>query len=205
MTRLTGRKLLLASLVIALAFATLIGRSNRPAPIISTESERVQDVFQRLSIDVAKKDSVTSVKLIPVAVGVESFPDGTRASVWATGPMPSNIRSHCFYVDVTKKGSASTFGDSACGEPTKKVSLNRIGSVVVGDIGTLPAVTVFVTVGDQSVQVPVTSGYFVVPAFLSSDEKANFTISFTETGGPTCKVTNIQASGSSDSLECVIA
>jgi hypothetical protein len=185
MMGLTGKKLLLTSLVIAVAIAILIGRSNGPAPIISTESERVQDVFQRLSIDVAKKDSVTSVKFIPVRVGVESFPDGTRASVWATGPMPSNIRSHCFYVDVIKKGSASGFGDSVCGEPTKEVSLHRIGSIVVGNVGTWAAgiVTVRVAVKGNGFDVPATSGYFVIPSGLSADPATKFTIALFSKGG----------------------
>lgn len=205
--RLTSKKMAVISLVVVITIAVLVGRSIKPAPIplATTEGQRVQQAFQQMSVDVAKKDHLTSVKLNPVLAGVELLANGTKASVWVTGPTTKGVVSRCFYVDISTSGSVSTFGGSGCGGPGRIVSLNRVGSAVVGDIGTWPVTTVLVTVGDVSVQEPVTSGYFVVPGFESKDEKAYFTVSFTEIGGSTCKVMNIQAPGSSSSVECVIA
>lgn len=188
----------LVAAMFLLTGAYVLGLSSS-THIITTEAERVQQAFQRMSVDVAQKDGVSSVKLTPVAAGVESFFDGTKASVWVTGPTLSSVRSHCFYVDITKSGSASTSGASACGEPTKEVSLNRIGSVVVGNVGTWATsiVTVRVAVNGISADRPVTSGYFVIPSGLSADPKAKFTVVLLRKGGwEQGIVINLLASGS---------
>ena len=116
----TTSKIRFASIAIAVAVATLAGCSNQAAPTITTESDRVQQAFHRMSVDVAQKDGVTS------------------ASLWVTGPTPTGIHSRCFYVDITVTGSLSTFGRSGCGGPGKNVSLSRDGSIVIGDIETWP-------------------------------------------------------------------
>lgn len=166
------------------------------APIGKTEAERVQKEFKQMSVDVALKDRVKSVKLNPVRAGAESYLNGTKASVWVTGPTPKGIRSRCFYIDVTGPGSVFGLGQSACGGPGGIVSLNRVGPIVVGDIGTLPAVTVLVRVG-VTVQLPVTSGYFVVPSALSSNPNTTFTITMMNKAGKSIgMVTDLVAPGS---------
>ena len=172
-------------------------RITSTSPIGRTETERVQRAFQRMSVDVAIKDHVPSVKLVPVHLGVESYSDGTSASVWVTGPTPEGILSRCFYIDITGNGSASQFGQSACGGPGGIVALDRFGPIVVGDIGTLPAVNVFVNFTDLSIQVPVTSGYFLVPSAVSANPNAKFTITLMgRAGKPIGMVTDLTAPGS---------
>lgn len=191
-------KFLHSSLSIAIAVAILAGCSNQPGPVLSTEAERVQQAFSDLSLGVARKDSVSSVQLTPVHVGVVSFADGTKASLWVTGPTPAGVRSHCFYVDVTKLGSPGSSGESACGGPTKMVTLNRFGPIVIGDVGTWPVPYVYIAshglqteipttaIKNQAIagqthyyELPITSGYFLVPSELSADPKAMFLISLT--------------------------
>ena len=193
----TGR-ILRSSLLVAIAAATLAGCFTQPAPKITTEAERVQQAFSDLSLGVARKDSVADVQLTPVHVGVVSFADGTKASLWVSGPTPTGVRSRCFYVDTTKLGSAATFGQSACGGPTKMVSLNRFGAIVIGDVGTWPVPYVYLASDGLQTEIPltsiknqaiagqvhyyelsVTSGYFLVPSELSADPKAKFSISLT--------------------------
>ena len=134
----TTSKIRFASIAIAVAVATLAGCSNQAAPTITTESDRVQQAFHRMSVDVAQKDGVTSVKLTPLRAGSASFPDGTTASL-------------------------STSGRSGRSGPGKNVSLSRNGSIVIGDIETWPAQTVQVSVNGITAQPSVTSGYFIVP------------------------------------------
>ena len=182
---------------VAVAVATLAGCSNQPAPTITTETDRVQQAFHRMSVDVAQKDGVTSVELTPVRAGGASFPDGTTASLWVTGPTPTGIHSRCFYVDITVTGSLSTFGRSGCGGPGKNVSLSRDGSIVIGDIETWPAQTVQVSANGITAQPPVTSGYFIVPSELSTNPKAKFTIELMDGVGKSLgTVTDLLASAS---------
>jgi hypothetical protein len=172
-------------------------RITATSPMGKTEAERVQSAFQRMSLDVAIKDHVPSVKLVPVHLGVESYSDGTKASVWVTGPPPKGVRARCFYIDITGNGSSSQFGQSACGGPGGIVSLNRFGPIVVGDIGTLPAVTVFVNFSDLNIQVPVISGYFFVPSAISTNPNAQFTITLIgRSADPIGIVRNLMAPGS---------
>ena len=197
MTRWTTPKIRFSSLVIAGTVATLAGCSNQAGPTITTETDRVQQAFQRMSVDVAQKDGVTSVKLTPVRAGGASFPDGTTASLWVTGPTPSGIHSRCFYVDITVNGSISTFGHSGCGGPGRNVSLSRDGSIVIGDVETWPARTVQLSVNGITAQPPVTSGYFIVPGELSINPNAKFTIELMDGVGKSLgTVTDLLASGS---------
>ena len=208
-TKIKNRNLfLIATLVVILLLLTggYVGalfsthssvRVVSTSPIGKTEAERVQSAFQRMSLDVAIKDHVPSVKLVPVHLGVESYSDGTMASMWVTGPTPKGILSRCFYIDITGNGSSSQFGQSACGGPGGIVTLNRFGPIVVGDIGTLPAVTVSVNFTDLSIQVPVISGYFFVPGAISTNPNAQFTIILMGRGGkPIGMVTDLTAPGS---------
>jgi hypothetical protein len=190
--------LLLAGGYVGALFSTHSSvRIASTSPIGRTETERVQRAFQRMSVDVALKDHVPSAKLVPVHLGVESYSDGTSASVWVTGPTPEGILSRCFYIDVTGNGSVSQFGQSACGGPGRIVSLDRFGPIVVGDIGTLPAVNVLVNFTDLTIQVPVTSGYFVLPSAISSNSNAKFTITLMgKTGKSIGMVTDLMAPGS---------
>lgn len=209
MKRISSKQYMFAILLAVAAIAIVIGYSIKPAPVslvspVTTEAQRVQKAFREMSIDVAKKDRLASVKLTALHAGVELIATGTVASVWVTGPTPKGVHSRCVYVDISTSGSVFTSGLSACGGPGRNVSLNRFGSAVVGDIESIPTKFVVVSVGDLNFQVPVTSGYFVVPVALSRIQKAVFTISFTESGGSTCKVTNLVAPGSSATMDCVI-
>ena len=191
----TTGKILRSSLLAAITAATLAGCFTQPAPKITTEAERVQQAFSDLSLGVALKDSVASVQLIPVHVGVVSFADGTKAPLWVSGPTAVGIRSRRFYVDTTKFGSAATFGQSACGGPTKLVTLTRFGAIVIGDVGTWPVPYVYLASDGLQTELPttrirnqaiagqvhyyelsVTSGYFLIPSELSADPKAKFSI-----------------------------
>lgn len=205
--RISSIQYVFASFLVIAVIAIVMGYNFKPAsaPLVTTEAQRVQIAFQELSIDVAKKDHLPSVKLIALRAGVESYANGTKASVWVTGPTQRGVLSRCVYVDITSPKSVFSGAESACGGPGRSVSLNRFGPAVVGDIQTLPTKSVFVSVGDVTFQLPVTSGYFVVPAAFSKDQKAVFTISFTESGGSTCKVVDLPAPGSSATMECVIA
>ena len=76
------------------------------------------------------------------------------------------------------------------------MSLDRFGPIVIGDIGTLPAITVFVGVGGVTVQSRVTSGYFVVPSALSSNPNTTFTITMMNKAGKSIgMVTDLVAPG----------
>ncbi len=197
----TVGKILRSSLFIAITVAILSGCSNQPAPKITTEAERVQQAFSDLSLGVAKKDNVASVNLTPVHIGVVSFADGMKASLWVSGPTPASVRSHCFYVDITKLGSPGSSGESACGGPTRMVTLNRFGPIVIGDVGTWPVPYVYIASDGLQTEIPltsiknqaiagrthlyelsVTSGYFLIPSELSADLKAKFFISLTNAG-----------------------
>lgn len=126
----------------------------------TTETKRVQRAFQMMSTIVAKREGVTSLELTPVRAGVASYPDGTTASLWVTSPTPVGIRSHCFYVDMPRVGGASGNSSSGCVDFGIGLSLDRQGSVVVGNIGSSwPARSVLVSTNGASVKLPVTLGF----------------------------------------------
>lgn len=206
MKRFSRRQYMFTFLLIVATIAILVGYGIKPAPVslVTTEAQRVQREFQQMSIDVAKKEHLASVKLAALHAGVQLYATGTTASVWVTGPTPKGVLSRCVYVDISTFG-AYTRGESACGGPGRNVSLNRFGPTVVGDIQSIPVKFVVVSVGDLNIQVPVTSGYFIVPVALSRIQNALFTIGFTESGGSHCKVTDLVAPGIASSMQCVIA
>lgn len=173
---------------------------------MTTKSGRVQYSFDKIFLALAKKEGVPTPTLPPVRADVASYPDGSKASLWVPNPATLEPRSHCFAVDVVrdKSGSAGFF-DSLCLAPKSQVILERQNSVVVGFIGRTKATKALVAVLDQTFVVPMIFGYFLVPSSLTGDPKAKFTVTYTEPGQATCKVTNLPAPGTSASMECVIA
>lgn len=170
-----------------------------------TESKGVQQAFQQMSTAVTNKEGVPTPWLVPMHAGVESYPDGAKASLWVPLPSPQGIRSSCFYVDQPSKGGASGFYNSACSVPKSEVILERQGPIVVGYVRMTKAHFATINSGGITVDAPITFGYFIFPSVVSEDLKAKFTISFIDPGGATCKVVNLPAPGTSASIECVIA
>ena len=168
-----------------------------PDPMGTSEKTRVEHAFHLMSIAVAQKEGVPSLELSPVRAGVASYPDGTKASLWVSDPMPLGTRPLCYYVDENIAGGASGYSDSACGVPGTDVILERQGAIVIGYIGLTPARTIFVTVNGSTTKLPITLGYFILPGALSTDPNAKFTITLmSKTGDSLGTVRDLMAPGS---------
>ena len=191
-----------------LAIAILIGLAwlkYHVDPNASTESKRVQNAFNAMFLAVSTKEAVPTPWLTPVHAGSVSYNDGTKASLWVPKTAPDGNRSSCFYLDQPRKGGASGFYDSLCGVPNSEVILERQGRVVVGYVRMTRARLATITSGGITVDARLTFGYFIFPSVVSEDPEAKFAISFVDPGGATCKVVDLPAPGSANSIECVIA
>ena len=181
-------KIRFLSLFTIAVMATVAWFSFHMESMRSAEFKRVQYAFRQMSLAVAKNEEVVSLELAPVHVGIASYPDGTKASLWVTNPAPLGIRRGCFYIDEQRKSGvfeygASGYGEFACVIPGKQVTLDRQGSIVIGYVGLWPARTVSVTANGTSTKLPVTLGYFILPGSLSVDPASKFTITLMSKGG----------------------
>jgi hypothetical protein len=91
--------------------------------------------------------------------------NGTRVTLWVTPPTPALIgSSKCFFLELASR-TGGRGGVGACGGPGRDVTLQRLSGAMVGSAGNLPARTAAVSrPGAAATGVPVTSGYFLVPA-----------------------------------------
>lgn len=193
----TARALRRSICLPAAAVTVLAGCGPQAPPHTPNEAERVQGAFARMSKDVAQKDGITPTKLAAKRAGATLFPDGTKATLWVTGSTSSQVRSRCFYVDVTLNRSAATAGQSGCGQPTNVVALTRVGAIVIGDVGSWPARTARLFGAGNTVDFPVTNGYFLVSGDLSAGSDKTFRIALlNEAGVSLGTVTGLQAPGS---------
>lgn len=174
-------------------------------PMASTESKRVEQAFVQMSITVSNKEGVPTPWLVPMHVGVASYSDGSKASLWVPLPSPQGVRSGCFYVDQPSKGGAFGFYDSLCRVAKSEVILERQGRVVVGYVRMTKAHFATINSAGITVDALITNGYFIFPSVVSADPNARFTISFIDPGGATCKVVSLPAPGDSTSVQCVIS
>jgi len=189
----------LLGVLIVVAVVAVVWITDKPGPEAdyATEPGRVLQAFSQISLAVAQEEGLASLNLAANKVDDTNYPDGTKASLWATDPDLLGIREHCFYVDEVKKGLSSGYSQSLCAVPGSTVDLDRQGSVVVGFIGLAPVQTVSLTVNDIIYKVPVTDGYFLVPGAIPTDVNTKFTVSFlTNPGGAVATVTDLVAPGS---------
>lgn len=173
----------------------------------STESGRVQDEFKAIFSTLAKvQGNPTLLPLPPVRVDVAFFSDGSKASLWVPNFAKMKPRSNCLglYLSQGENWSGGSI-ESLCSAPKSGVILGRQNSVVVGFIGVTNAREVSITVLDVTVTVPMVFGYFLVPGSFSVDPKTKYTITYTEPGSATCKVSNLVAPASSRAMQCVVA
>lgn len=191
-------------LVVSVIVTRLIATPSS-TPLMTTESGRVQNVFDGIFSTVSKREAVPLSWITPVRAGTVSYADGSKASLWVPKAAPEGNRSSCFYVERSRKSGASGFSESLCSVPKSEVILERQGSVVIGFVRMTMANFATITSGEITLDAPITHGYFIFPSALSDDLEAKFAISFIDPGGATCQVTDIPAPGSSASIECVIA
>jgi hypothetical protein len=186
-------------LFIVVGVVAIVWITHTPGPEAdyATEPGRVLQAFSQISLAVAQEEGVASLSLAANKVDDTNYPDGTKASLWASDPDLLGIRAHCFYVDEVGNGAYSGYSQSLCAVPDSKVVLDRQGAIVVGFIGLAPVQTVSITVNDIIYRVPVTDGYFLVPGAIPTDVNTKFTISFmTKPGGALATVTDLVAPGS---------
>jgi hypothetical protein len=164
-------------------------------PPTSGVADRVAQAFDKISVDVSHKDGFTSVWSAPkLAVGTSLSTD-QKVTLWVASKVSKGLVTRGYYVDVTS--NKSTAGMSLWSRPTLQVSLYRMESVVVGDVGSWPAKTVRVLGGGSSVNLPVNEGYFLVPTNRTSNISQKFTvILLNKTGGPIGTVSDLSAPGS---------
>jgi hypothetical protein len=90
---------------------------------------------------------------------------GTRVTLWVTPPTSTPIAmSKCFFLQLASR-TGGRGGVGACGGPGRAVTLQRLSGALVGSAGDPSARTAVVSrPGTDAARVPVTSGYFLVPA-----------------------------------------
>jgi hypothetical protein len=180
----------------------------------STESGRVQQAFEQMATTVSNKEGVPTPWITPMHVGVASYSDGSKASLWVPKPSPQGVRLNCFYLDEPSVGGATGYIEALCMkhmldwlctsglggqciQPGKVVNLARNGSIVIGSVGLWPAHSVFVTTNGMTTRLPIKYGYFIIPGSLSEGWTTKFTITLLDTNGASLgTVLNLQASGS---------
>ncbi|HEX9030823.1 MAG TPA: hypothetical protein VF834_03195 [Streptosporangiaceae bacterium] len=110
------------------------------------------------------------------------FSSGSTVSLWVTAPAHGiGAAGRCFYLYVDHGGHGGPFTAGRCGMPPDRVTLHRItsaatGDIVVGTTGMLASAAVRIEAAGHSALRRVTSGYFLIPASLSSYESFNLTI-----------------------------
>lgn len=199
------RKIQLMGLFVLAVMAGTIWLMFHSDPMASTETKRVQRAFHQMADKVSKNETTPTPWLTPVSAGEAVYPDGSKASLWVPKPSILGNRANCFYVDKPTKNGATGFFYFGCTPAKVPVILARQGSVVVGFVSMPRATYAKVSTSHLTEVMPVTNGYFLLPAALSLDPSAKFTITFTEPGQATCTVKDLVAPGVSAAEECVIA
>jgi hypothetical protein len=179
-------------LIVAVVVATLSSCSKSVPISTTTEAERVTSAFDVLAQGAQLKDGRAPMKLTPKLASRSLFPNGVNVALWVAGEPTRPALDHCFYLEFTSIKSSGTTSTSSCGGPTESISLNRIGSVVIGDVGSWPATRVLIAIPGSSIDLPVTKGYFLVPSALAvnSSEKIEVTL-FDQWGKPFGVANNI--------------
>ncbi len=183
----------------------ILVRTGTPTNPMTSESGGVQHAFEGIFSAVSKKEAGPLSWITPVHAGTVSYADDSRASLWVPKSSPLGNRSSCFFVDEPRRGGASGFLESMCTIPKSEVILERQGPVVIGFVSMAKAKFATITSDGITFDAPITFGYFIFPSALSGDPKSKFTISFVDPGGATCKVNDLMAPGTADSIQCVIA
>lgn len=132
-----------------------------------------------------------------VRTDATDLPDGSRVALWVTDPAEvSPTANRCFFLE-TRTADGHRGGVGACGMPDNTITLNRLAGVVVGSVGTWPAHSVSVTAGGETASlVPVTGGYFLVPASLFGNVRTKYSISLLDAAGqPVGVVDSVPAPG----------
>jgi hypothetical protein len=101
-------------------------------------------------------------------------------SLWVTDPaLKMDPEERCFFLYADGPEPFAPFATGWCGMEASQVTLRRfcfadVGDVVVGMAGALPADSVRIKTAAGSAEVPLVSGYFLVPPSLSAVRPASF-------------------------------
>jgi hypothetical protein len=184
--------------LVAAVTLAMLSSCSKPVPIATTtEAERVAAAFDVLSKGAQLKDGLPPMKLNPKLAARSLLPDGAKVALWVASAPARPALSRCFYLDFSSSKSKSTTGTSSCGGPTEQISLNRLGSLVIGDIGSWPATRVLVAIPGSFVDLPVTESYFLVPSSLAGNPSDNFRVTLLDAiRDPFAVVDNLSAPGS---------
>jgi len=177
-------------LCVVMSVAILAGCSHQDRSTSTANSGKTLKSSFPISLGIANRDGVSFLALTPVHAGDVVSPDGMKSSVWVADSSRTGVRSRCFFIEIitpspatsSRKPGLSAGGfpqryiENECGDPGSEVSLFRFSSVVVGFVGSSPAATVRVLAKGMSADLPVTSGYFVIPGGLSVDPNTKFKI-----------------------------
>ena len=184
-------------LLVAVVVATLSSCSKSVPIGTTTEAERVTSAFDVLAKGAQLKDGLAPMKLTPKLASRSLLPNGVRGALWVAAEPTRPALNHCFYLEFTSSKSSGTTSTSSCGGPTESISLNRIGLVVIGDVGSWPATRVLIAIPGSSVDLPVTKGYFLVPSTLTTNQSQTFKITLLDAvRSPFAVVRNLSATGS---------
>lgn len=122
--------------------------------------------------------------------------NGTRVTLWVTPPTLAPIGSStCFFLEMAP-GTGGRGGVGACGGPGRDVTLDRLSGALVGWAGDLPARTAVVSrPGAEAASVPVTSGYFLVPARVLGPPGTGYSVTVLDAAQRALGTFTVQPSG----------
>jgi hypothetical protein len=188
----------LAYVFVIASFAASLTSCSNPLPVVkTTEAQRVAQAFTQLSVGAKLKDGLPPIKLTPKLATRTSLPNGGNVSLWVASNMSRPALGRCYYLEFTSNKSRATSGQSSCGGATEQISLNRFGSVVLGDVGSWPATRVLVAITGNYVDLPVTKSYFLVPSAYTSGTSEKFRVTLLDAVRmPFAAISDLSAPGS---------
>jgi hypothetical protein len=148
-----------------------------PAP---SQASRIAELFANAVAAPDRGEGDRNSSAAHVLAATEQWPRARTVSLWVTDPVLNmDPGERCFFLYADGPEPFASFAEGWCGMEASQVTLRRfcfadIGDVVVGMAGALPAHSVRITTAAGSAEVPLVSGYFLVPPSLSAVRPASF-------------------------------
>jgi uncharacterized protein YceK len=181
------RVLMIAGMVVGLASCSTVTSRPKSSPSsipTTTAAQRVAQAFAKISIEVEKKDGSASVWSKPILAARTSLPNGQTVAMWVADNATTGLPTRGYYLDSTSTTSKAATGASSWVQSSEEVLLERqMGSVVVGNVGSWGVSNVRVLVHGNTVDLPVTKDFFLIPSALTVNASGKFTITLLDEWG----------------------
>jgi hypothetical protein len=150
------------------------------SPPEPSEASHIAELFADAVAAPDRGEGGRNTSAAHILAATERWPRERAVSLWVTDPaLNLDPEERCFFLYADGPEPFVPFAAGWCGMDASQVTLRRfcfadLGDVVVGMAGALPARSVRVTTPAGSAEVPLISGYFLLPPSLSAVRPAPF-------------------------------